>query len=41
MVELVEPYEQTIFTPSMASLPPAELVHAHEQRFGTAFDQGS
>ena len=41
MVEQVEPYEQTIFTLRMASLLPAEVVQALEQRFGTAFDQAS
>ena len=41
MMEQVEPYEQTIFTLRMASLLPAEVVQALEQRFGTAFDQAS
>ena len=41
MVEQVEPYEQTIFTLRMASLLPAEVVQALEQRFGAAFDQAS
>jgi predicted HTH transcriptional regulator len=41
MVEQVEPYEQTIFTLRRASLLPAEVVQALEQRFGTAFDQAS
>ncbi len=41
MVEQIEPYEQAIFTLRMASLLPAEVVQALEQRFGTAFDQAS
>jgi hypothetical protein len=41
MVEEVEPYEQTIFTLRMASLLPAEVVQALEERFGDAFLQAS
>ncbi len=41
MVEHVAPYEQTIFTLRMASLLPAEVVQALEQRFGAAFDKAS
>jgi len=40
-MEQVEPYEQTIFTLRMASLLPAEVVQALEQRFGAGFDQAS